>query len=54
MLNSLKCTFGVASKKFLSYMVNQSGIEANQEKIGALTKMRSLKGPRRHRVILGV
>ena len=32
-LNALKCAFGVASGKFLAFMVNQRGIEANPEKI---------------------
>ena len=40
-LNPLKCTFGVASEKFLGFMVNQRGIEANLEKIGALIDMQS-------------
>ena len=40
-LNPLKCAFGVVSRKFLRLMVNQRGIEANQEKIQALVDMRS-------------
>ena len=40
-LNPLKCTFGVASVKFLGFMVNHQGIEANLEKIQALIDMRS-------------
>ena len=32
-LNPLKCAFGVASGKFLGFMVNQKGIKANPEKI---------------------
>ena len=32
-LNPLNCAFGVASGKFLGFMVNQRGIEANPEKI---------------------
>ena len=40
-LNPLKCAFGVASRKFLGFMVNQRGIEANSEKIQALLDMRS-------------
>ena len=40
-LNPLKCLFGVASKKFLGFMVNHQGIEANPEKIQALIDMRS-------------
>ena len=35
-LNLLKCTFGVASGKFLGFMVNYQGIEANLEKIQGL------------------
>ena len=40
-LNPLKCSFGVVSGKFLGFMVNQRGIEANPEKIQALLDMRS-------------
>ena len=32
-LKPLKCVFGVASEKFLGFMVNQRGIKANLEKI---------------------
>ena len=32
-LNPLKCSFGVASRKFLGFIVNHRGIEANPEKI---------------------
>ena len=39
-LNPLKCTFGIASGKFLGFMVNQRVIEANTEKIQALLDMR--------------
>ena len=40
-LNPLKCTFNVASGKFLGFMVNQRDIEANPEKIRALLEMQS-------------
>ena len=40
-LNPLKCAFGVASGKFLGFMVNHKGIEANPDKIQALIDMRS-------------
>ena len=40
-LNPLKCTFGVASEKFLGFIVNHKGIKANPEKIQALIDMRS-------------
>ena len=40
-LNPLKCSFGVGSGKFLRYIVNSRGIEANPEKIKALIDMKS-------------
>ena len=40
-LNPSKCAFGVFSRKFLSFMVNHRGIEANPAKIRALLKMES-------------
>ena len=40
-LNSSKCVFGVASGKFLGFMVSQRGIEANQEKLRAIINMAS-------------
>lgn len=45
-LNPLKCAFEVASGKFLGYIVNQRGIEANPEKIRALIEMRSPQKPK--------
>lgn len=41
MLNPAKCAFGVASRKFLGFMVSQRGIEANPEKIKAILEMQS-------------
>ncbi|CAL9011014.1 unnamed protein product, partial [Prunus brigantina] len=38
-LNPSKCAFGVASGKFLGFMISQRGIEANPEKIRALIDM---------------
>ncbi|KAI0522352.1 hypothetical protein KFK09_004731 [Dendrobium nobile] len=38
-LNPSKCAFGVASGKFLGFMVTNRGIEANPEKIKALRDM---------------
>jgi len=40
-LNPKKCTFGVRSGKFLGYMIDQRGIEANPDKIRAILQMRS-------------
>ena len=42
-LNPTKCVFGVASGKFLGFMVSQRGIEANSEKVQAIINMASPK-----------
>ena len=42
-LNPRQCAFGVASGKFLSFMVSQRGIEANLDKIQAILNMEPLK-----------
>ena len=39
--NPNKCAFGVASGKFLGFMVSHRGIEANPEKIKAILDMKS-------------
>ena len=46
-LNPLKCAFRVRSGKFLGFMVNQRGIEANPENIKALLEMSSPKKPKK-------
>lgn len=40
-LNPSKCVFGVASGKFLGFMVSQRGIEANPEKVQVIINMAS-------------
>ncbi|XP_030936673.1 uncharacterized protein LOC115961917 [Quercus lobata] len=42
-LNPSKCVFGVASGKFLGFMVSQRGIEANPKKVRAIIDMASPK-----------
>ena len=42
-LNPAKCVFGVASGKFLCFMVSQRGIEANLEKVQEIINMTSPK-----------
>ena len=42
-LNPGKCAFGVASGKFLGFMVSQRGIEANPEKVQTILNMTSPK-----------
>ena len=42
-LNPAKCVFGVASGKFLGFIVSQRGIEVNPEKVQAIINMTSPK-----------
>ncbi|XP_022888952.1 uncharacterized protein LOC111404368 [Olea europaea var. sylvestris] len=42
-LNPAKCAFGVASGKFLGFMITHRGIEANPDKIQALINMEAPK-----------
>ena len=42
-LNPAKCAFGVDSGKFLGFMVNNRGIEANLTKVQALLDLQSPK-----------
>ena len=42
-LNPNKCLFGVTARKFLEFMVSQSGIEVNPDKIQAIMNLTSLK-----------
>ena len=41
-LNPSMCAFGVASGKFLGFMVSQIGIEENPEKVRAILDMTSI------------
>ena len=43
-LNPAKCTFGVSAGKFLGFIVNHRGIEANPDKIKAVLNMPSPSG----------
>ena len=38
-LNPAKCSFGVSARKFLSFIVNSRGIEANPDKIKVVLNM---------------
>ena len=40
-LNLTKCVFGVATGKFLGFMVTERGIEVNPDKIKELIEMKS-------------
>ena len=46
-MNPKKCVFGVPKKKLLRYIVSERGIEANPEKIMAISNLgpiRNVKG----------
>ena len=43
-LNPEKCTFGVPKGKLLGYMVSERGIEANRDKIAAITNIGPIRG----------
>ena len=43
-LNPEKCTFGVPKGKLLGCMVSERGIEANSDKIAAITNMGPIRG----------
>ena len=49
-MNPEKCVFGVPKGKLLGYIVSEHGIEANPEKIAAVSNMgpiRNVKGVQR-------
>jgi len=45
-LNASKCSFGVASGKFLGYMVTYRGIEINPDQIKAINNLQSPQNPK--------
>ena len=45
-LNASKCSFGVGSGKFLSYMVTYRGIEVNPDQIQAINNLQSPRNPK--------
>ena len=44
-LNASKCSFGVESGKFLSYMVTHRGIEVNPDQIKAINNLQTPRNP---------
>ena len=47
-LNPSKCTFGVTAGKFLGFIVNNLGIEANPDKIKVVLDMLPPSNVKRH------
>ena len=52
-LNPAKCTFGVSVGKFLGFIVNNQGIEANSDKIKAVLDMPSPSGIKEVQLLTG-
>ena len=52
-LNPAKCAFGVSAGKFLGFIVNHRGIEANPDKIKAVLDMPSPSGIKEVRRLIG-
>ena len=46
-LNASKCSFGVSSGKFLSYMVTHYGIEVNPDQMKAFNSLQPPRNPKR-------
>ena len=53
-LNAAKCAFGISSSKFLGFMVNNRGIEANPEKIQALLNIKPPKNLKEMQILAGM
>ena len=52
-LNPAKCAFGVSAGKFLGFIVNNRGIEANPDKIKAVLDMPSPSGIKEVQRLIG-
>ena len=53
-LNASKCSFGVGSGKFLSYMVTRQGIEVNPNQIKAINNLQPSRNPKEVQKLTGM
>ena len=53
-LNASKCSFGVGSGKFLSYMVTRRGIEVNPDQVRAINNLQPLRNPKEVQKLTGM
>ena len=53
-LNASKCSFGVGSRKFLSYMVTHRGIEVNPDQIKAINSLQAPQNPKEVQKLTGM
>ncbi|XP_030959341.1 uncharacterized protein LOC115981328 [Quercus lobata] len=54
LLNASKCSFGVGSGKFLSYMVTHRGIEVNPDQIRAIHSLQPPRNPKEVQKLTGM
>ena len=53
-LNASKCSFGVGSRKFLSYMVTHRGIEVNPDQVKAINNLQPPRNPKEIQKLTGM
>ena len=53
-LNASKCSFGVGSGKFLSYMVTHRGIEVNPDQVKAINSLQPPQNPKKVQKLTGM
>ena len=53
-LNAFKCSFGVGSDKFLSYMVTRRGIEVNPDQVRAINNLQTPRNPKEVQKLTGM
>ena len=53
-LNASKCSFGVGSGKFLSYMVTYRGIEVNPNQVKAINSLQPPQNPKEVQKLTGM
>jgi len=53
-LNASKCSFGVGSGKFLSYMVTNCGIEVNPDQVKAINSLQPPRNPKEVQNLTGM
>ena len=53
-LNAFKCSFGVGSDKFLSYMVTRRGIEVNPDQVRAINNLQPPRNPKEVQKLTGM
>ena len=53
-LNASKCSFGVGSSKFLSYMMTHRGIEVNPDQVKAINSLQPPRNPKEVQKLTGM